>query len=164
MRKVSLNGWTAPPRTLKVFKIPNCNRKLTLDKDAGRLLTALAADYHQTVRPLDIGRVDEGGYAFREANGASGHLSNHASGTAIDLNWSQEGAQGSKLGAAFFHQVKHRKAINAIKARYGRWVQWGGDWRAKDYMHWEIKPGVTRVMVLNACKQLGIDANGVRKP
>lgn len=164
MRNVSLNGWTAPPRTLKVFKIPGCNRKLTLDKDAGRLLTALAADYHQTVRPLDIGRVDEGGYAFREANGASGHLSNHASGTAIDLNWSQEGAQGSKLGAVFFHQVKHRKAINDIKARYGRWVNWGGDWRAKDYMHWEIKPGVTRVMVVNACKQLGIDANGVRKP
>ena len=158
----SLNGWPAPPEKLKVFKIPNCNRRLTLDKDAGRLLTALAADYHETVRPLDIGPTDEGGYAYREAMGAAGRLSNHASGTAIDLNWREEGAQGSKIGALFFNKVKNRKAINAIKSRYGRWVDWGGDWRAKEYMHWEIKPGVNRVMVLNACKQLGINANGVR--
>lgn len=159
----SLNGWPAPPSKLKVFKIPNCNRRLSLDSDAGRLLTALAADYHATVRPLDIGPTDEGGYAFREANGAPGKISNHGSGTAIDLNWREEGAQGSKWGAAFFARLPNKKAVAAIKARYGRWVQWGGDWRARDYMHWEIRPGVTRAEVLAACKELGIDASGVRK-
>lgn len=159
----TLNGWAAPPFHLKVFKVPGANRKLTLDEDAGRLLTAVAADYHATVRKIDVGSIDDGGYAFREANGAPGKISNHASGTAIDLNWREEGAQGSKWGATFFAQAKHRKAVDEIKKRYGRWVQWGGDWRAKDYMHWEIKPGVTRTQILNACEYLGIDENGVRK-
>ena len=158
----SLNSWPAPPPKLKTFQVPGANRRLTCDADAGRILVALAADYHATVRAIDVGQVDDGGYNYRPAAGNTRRLSNHASGTAIDLNWREEGAQGSALGAKFFAAAKNRLAVEALKRRYGRWVQWGGDWRAKDYMHWEIKPGVTRAQVLAACDTLNIDIEGRR--
>ena len=115
----SLNGWPVPPKQLKTFKVPGANRRLTLDKDAGRILVALAADYHKTVRKIDIGRVDDGGYANRDANGAPGKKSNHASGTAIDLNWSEEGAQGSAWGQKFFNRPDNIAKIKLLKKRYG---------------------------------------------
>lgn len=159
----SLNGWQVPPPHLHTFTVPGTNRRLTLDRDAGPLLVALAADYHRTVKPIDVGTVDEGGYNNRDANGAPGRKSNHASGTAVDLNWSKEGAQASKTGRVFFANKEHRDAVNLIKRRYGSVIQWGGDWGAKDYMHWEIKPGVTRAQVQTLIKKLGISAEGVRR-
>ena len=158
----SLNGWPVPPKRTVTKKVPGADRRLTLASDAAPLLLAVAADYHATVKPIDKGTWDEGGYNDRDANGAPGRKSNHASGTAIDLNWSEEGAQGSAWGKKFFAQTKHRLAIQAMKKRYGQWVQWGGDWRANDYMHWEIKPGVSAAAVKEACVKLGINTNGVR--
>ena len=159
---VSLNKWAAPPSNLKKFKVPGTKRTLTLDVDAGRILTAVAADYHVMVRPIDVGGTDDAGYSYRKARAAD-DLSNHSSGTAIDLNWTEEGAQGSNRGAKFFAQAKHRAAIQKLKKKYGRWVNWGGDWRAKDYMHWEIKSGISRGEIIEACKILGIDENGVQE-
>lgn len=159
----SLNGWPVPPKNLKTFKVPGANRKLTLDSDAGRILVALASDYHKNVRKIDTGKVDEGGYNNRDAAGAPGKKSNHASGTAIDLNWSEEGAQGSSWGQKFFSRPDNVAKIKLLKKAYGDIVQWGGDWRAKDYMHWEIKPGTTRQQVLDFCKKYNIDANGVKR-
>ena len=159
----SLNGWPVPPKKLKLFKVAGADRRLTLDKDAGRALAALASDYHKTVRAIDKGKVDDGGYNDRDAAGAPGRKSNHASGTAIDLNWSEEGAMGSNWGKKFFSDVKNIAKVSAIKKRYSPIIQWGGDWRAKDYMHWEIKPGVTRQQVIDFCKKNNIDENGVRK-
>lgn len=159
----SLNGWAAPAKNLKTFDIPGTDRRVTLDKDAGRVLVALAADYHKTVRKIDVGTWDEGGYNNREARQAAGKASNHASGTAVDLNWSEEGAMGSAWGKKFFAQAKTKAAIAVLKQRYGRVVQWGGDWRAQDFMHWEIKPGTSKADVLALCQKLGIDENGVRR-
>ena len=158
----SLNRWQVPSPRLKTFKIPGADRRVTLDADAGRILTALAADYHRTVRAIDKGTWDEGGYNNRQARNADA-LSNHASGTAIDLHWSEEGALNSAWGKRFFAQAKTKLAVAAIKRRYGSVVQWGGDWsRLKDYMHWEIKPGVSRAQVQALAKKLGIDKEGVR--
>jgi hypothetical protein len=160
---ISLNGWVVPPPRLKTFDIPGTTRRVTLDSDAGRLLVALAADYDATVRPIDKGTWDEGGYNLRKARNAP-RWSNHASGSAIDLNWSEEGALNSAWGKRFFAQAKTRLAVAKIKARYGKCVQWGGDWRTlKDYMHWEIKPGTTRVQVRALADKLGIDDNGKRR-
>ena len=159
----SLNGWPVPPKATRIFNIPGTKRRVTLEPTAGRLLVALAADYHKTVRPIDVGPWDEGGYNDRDARNAPGKKSNHASGTAIDINWSEEGAQNSSWGKKFFAQAKSIAAIAALKRRYGSCVAWGGDWRAKDFMHWEIKPGVDRQKVLALCQKLNIDADGVRK-
>jgi hypothetical protein len=160
---VSLNGWPVPPKKLVTKKVPGADRRLTLAADVAPLLLAVAADYHKTVRPIDQGTWDEGGYNNRDANGAPGKKSNHASGSAIDLNWSEEGAQGSSWGKKFFAQAKTKVAIALLKKRYGAFITWGGDWRAQDFMHWEVKPGVTAADVRTACLKLGIDENGVRK-
>jgi hypothetical protein len=159
----SLNGWPVPPKKLVTKKVNGADRRLTLAADAAPLLLAVAADYNQSVKRIDVGKVDDGGYNDRDANGAPGKKSNHASGTAIDLDWSEEGAQGSNWGKKFFAQAKTKIAITLMKKRYGQWIQWGGDWRAQDFMHWEIKPGVTAADVEAACLKLGIDGNGVRK-
>lgn len=165
MANTTLNGWPYPAKKMKAFTVEGTSRKLTLDVDAGRLLAALAADYHRTVRPIDEGAVDEGGFCDRDARAAAGHKSNHANGTACDLNWSKEGARGSVSGTQFFAQIQTQLAIRAIKQRYGSCVQWGGDWSPKfnDPMHWEIKPGVSRADVVALADRLGIDKNGIRK-
>lgn len=158
----SINGWQVPPHKLKTFQIPGADRRVTLDADAGRILTALASDYHKTVRPIDKGTWDEGGFNNRQARNAAAK-SNHASGTAIDLNWSEEGALNSSWGKRFFAKARVRLAIAKIKRRYGSVVQWGGDWRTlKDYMHWEIKPGASRAKVKALADKLGIDREGRR--
>lgn len=158
----SLNGWPVPPLKLKTFQIPGTKRRVTLDADAGRILVALAEDYHKTVRKIDVGPWDEGGYNNRPARNANA-MSNHASGTAIDLNWSEEGALNSAWGKRFFAQAKVKIAIARIKKRYGSVVFHGADWRTlKDYMHWEIKPGVSRTQVLALAKKLRISDNGIR--
>ena len=159
---VSLNGWQVPPFKLKTFQIPGADRRVTLDADAGRILVALAADYHRTVRAIDRGVWDEGGFNNRQARNADAK-SNHASGSAIDLNWSEEGAVNSAWGRRFFASARARLAVARIKARYGSVVQWGGDWRTfKDYMHWEIKPGASRAKVKALAEKLGIDREGHR--
>lgn len=163
----SLNGWPVienygDPR-LVTNTIPGVpKRRLTLARDAAPLLLALAHDYHQWVAPLDVGTWDEGGYNNRDAAGAPGRKSNHASGSAMDLNWSAEGAQGSARGAAFFGQLRVRLAIARIKLIYGDVVTHGGDWRARDWMHWEIKAGVSPAQVRAKIKALGITPEGVR--
>lgn len=160
----SLNGWLVPPPVLRTYQVPGANRRLTLDSTAGPILVAVAADYHRTVRPIDKGPVDEGGFNKRPATMAPGKWSNHASGTAIDLNWSEEGALNSAWGKRFFASAKAAAAIAVIRLRYRKVVQWGGDWRpgAKDYMHWEIKPGVSRAAVQAERKRLNIDLSGKR--
>lgn len=159
---VTLNGWPYPAKKLVTKAVPGTTRRLTLNADCAPLLLALAADYHRTVRAIDKGPVDEGGFNDRDARISKGFKSNHANGTAMDLNWREEGAQGSAWGKKFFAQAKTRVAIAALKKRYGSCVQWGGDWRALDYMHWEIKPGVSAGAVADLTKKLGIDKNGVR--
>ena len=159
----TLNGWPYPAAKLVTKMVPGTNRKMTLNADCAALLLAVAADYHATVRPIDQGAVDDAGFCDRDARAAAGQKSNHANGSAADLNWSQEGAQNSSWGQKFFAQAKIKLAIAAMKQRYGSCVQWGGDWnKYKDYMHWEIKPGVTVAQVKALCAKLGIDENGVR--
>lgn len=159
----SLNGWPVPPAKLRTFQIQGTDRRVTLDVDAGRVLAALAADYHRWVRPIDKGAWDEGGYNNRQARNANA-WSNHASGTAVDLNWSEEGRLNSSWGRNFFATAKAKAGIALLKRRYGKVVWWGGDWsRLKDYMHWEIRTNVDRAQVLRFCTEMKIDKDGFRK-
>lgn len=161
----SLNGWQYPSPKLRTFDVPGANRRLTLDATAGPLLVAVAADYDATVRRIDIGQTDEGGYCDRDARQGGGRKSNHANGTAIDLNWSEEGALNSSWGKRFFADVKHKAAMAVILKRYGSCIAWGGNaWssRTRDYMHFEIKPGTSRADVQRLIAKLGIDKNGKR--
>ena len=158
----TLNGLPADLKQSK-FTVPGTKRNITASTDFGPILIALASEYHRTVRPIDVGAVDDAGQCKREARAAKGRLSNHYNGTAIDLNWSEEGAQNSNWGKRFFASAKAKAAILVLKKRYGSVVQWGGDWDARDFMHWEIKPGVSLKQAQSLMVKLGINADGVRK-
>lgn len=162
MMTVSLNGWAYPAKKKVTLNIPGADRRITLNVLCAPLLVALAADYHATVRPIDVGTWDEGGFCDRDARAASGRKSNHATGSAIDLNWSEEGAVNGAWGRKFFAKAKVKLAVRAIQKRYGSCVNWGGDWRMRDYMHWEIKPGATPDQVAALTAKLKIDKKGVR--
>src|SRR5699024_11367681 len=72
------------------------------------------------------------GYAERKIRGGAS-LSNHASGTAIDLN-----APRHYLGARGTFTKKQVRAIRKILSDVGGVIRWGGDYRnRKDEMHFE---------------------------
>ena len=65
----SQNGWPASPDQkeigVKEFKIKNANRKMRLQKDAGKILAAFASEFHAQVEPIDEGVFDDWAYAYR---------------------------------------------------------------------------------------------------
>ena len=65
----SQNGWPASPDQkeidIKVFKIKNTKREMRLQKDAGVILAAFAAEFHAQVEPIDEGVFDDWAYAHR---------------------------------------------------------------------------------------------------
>lgn len=134
--KKSQNGWPASPDQkeigIKEFKIKNTDRKMRLQKDAGVILAAFAAEFHAQVEPIDEGVFDEWGYAYREVRGSDSDLSNHSSGTAIDLN-----ATKHPLGMSNTFTKQQAIIIRELCKKYG--LRWGGDYsKRKDEMHFEI--------------------------
>src|SRR5690606_27057234 len=84
------------------------------------------------------GALDDWGYAERPIRGSS-VISNHASGTAIDLNATKHplGASGTFTST----QVTRIREILAVTRNH---VRWGGDYTGrKDEMHFEINDGRT---------------------
>ncbi|NDH64829.1 MAG: hypothetical protein EBY26_00285 [Microbacteriaceae bacterium] len=168
----SINGWDviesqSDPR-LAVGVVPGTRIKLRARKEFLPLVLALAADYHKEVAPLRAGEC--GVYAFRKALQGGGLYSDHASGTAADLNWGHEGAMGAKGGMKTMTDAQI-KACAEIKKRY-KIVIWGGDAakggdykdaKSWDPMHFALKPKTTVVNVNKVIAELGIDKNGVRK-
>ena len=134
--KKSQNGWPASPDQkeigIKEFKIKNTDRKMRLQKDAGVILAAFAAEFHAQVEPIDEGVFDDWAYAYREVRGSDSDLSNHSSGTAIDLN-----ATKHPLHAENTFTKQQAAKIRELCKKYG--LRWGGDYsKRKDEMHFEI--------------------------
>ena len=96
------------------------------------MLVGFAAEFHATIEPIDEGTLDSWGYAFRMVRGREDRLSNHSSGTAIDLN-----ANAHPLGAQNTFAEGKALLIIQLAAKYG--LKWGGTYRnRKDEMHFEI--------------------------
>jgi hypothetical protein len=105
------------------------------------LLVGFAAEFHNLIEPLDVGSLDDWGYAYRDVRGVPGKLSNHASGTAIDLNASKH-----PLGKVGTFEAAKVPMIRALAKKYG--LIWGGDWSRKDEMHFEIGINPAKVVAL----------------
>ena len=102
---------------------------------AGFLLCHLILWYHEVVHKLnEKGSVwDEWGWAWRAVRGQTSGLSNHASGTAVDLN-----ATRYPLGRMVMAAWRKAK-IRARLLLYAGAIRWGGDYEGrKDEMHFEI--------------------------
>ena len=88
----SQNGWPALPAgssKLHQWKIPAKNGliKVTLrNGSAGLLLAHYAMWYSESIEDVTGKVLDDWGWAYRAIRGESTGLSNHASGTALDLN------------------------------------------------------------------------------
>ena len=132
----SQNGWTASKvRTdigIESFLIPGTKVKLSCNKDVAPLLVGFAAEFHELIEPIDEGGLDDWGYCYREVRGSTTALSNHSSGTAIDLN-----ATKHPLGKAGTFPLEKVPMIQALAKKYS--LTWGGDYRGrKDEMHFEV--------------------------
>jgi len=132
----SANGWTASKIKAEIdidsFAIPGTKIKLTCNKAVAPLLVGFAAEFHKLIEPIDEGSLDDWGYCYREIRGSSTNLSNHSSGTAIDLNSTKHPL--GKIGTFPNEKVP---MIRALAKKYG--ILWGGDFKhRKDEMHFEI--------------------------
>jgi hypothetical protein len=148
----SQNGWPANRRELVSSRVvPGSGVRLTVRNGAaGDLLLEVASLFDRLVQDIDA-VADDWGYAERPIRGAT-TLSNHASGTAIDLNatrWALGSDPSVNLNSAQIDTV-HR-----IVGATGGVVRWGGDYTGrKDPMHFEINDNRTEADCARALDQL----------
>ena len=149
----SYNGWPASKDQaelgIKSYLVPGTERKLRCASAVAPLLIGFAAEFHNLIEPIDDDGLDDWGYAFRDVRGVPGKLSNHASGTAIDLNASRH-----SLKAINTFEPGKVPMLRALTKKYG--LTWGGDYKGrKDEMHYEISINAVKVAAL--ITQLGLE-------
>jgi hypothetical protein len=125
----SQNGWTAPPPSL-------ANLSWITGKvrsgDVYTVFNYLCERFNAEVEKIN--RAWSWGYAYRDIRGST-TLSNHASGTAVDLN-----SPAHPLGPSGTFSAKQTAAIQEILRDLEGKVRWGGNYRTdrKDEMHFGI--------------------------
>ena len=144
----SSNGWPASKDPaeigIKSFKVPGTDLKIRCAEKVAPLLIGLASEFHETIEPIDKGTLDDWGYCFRMIRGTTDSLSNHSSGTAIDLN-----ATKHPLGKENTFSPENAAKCIALAKKYG--CKWGGTYRSrKDDMHFEIALNPTQTKELIA--------------
>jgi len=144
----SANGWPASKDRaeigIKSFTVPGTNLKLACAEAVAPLLIGFANEFHSLIEHIDGGSLDDWGYCYRDVRGNVGKLSNHSSGTAIDLN-----ATKHPLGKVGTFPNEKVPMIRALAKKYG--LIWGGDYRnRKDEMHFEIALTPAKVVELIA--------------
>ena len=132
----SQNGWPASKDQaaikIKSFPIKGTDIKIRCNELAGVILAAFAAEFHTQVEPIDKGELDDWGYNYRPVRGTTDKLSNHSSGTAIDLN-----ATKHPLGKEHTFTGVQEVKLKALVKKYG--LRWGGSYKTrKDEMHFEV--------------------------
>lgn len=130
---VSQNGWP-------VIELGTDERLAIIPKIAGRvrkgdveyIFKRLIEEFDTRVEDIDLGK-DDWGFSNRNAYGSS-QKSDHASGTAIDIN-----ATKHPIGRANTFSTKQVTAINKIVKSLKGAVVWGGIWTKRpDEMHFTI--------------------------
>lgn len=135
----SQNGWpalAADSRNLHTWAIPGTDRTLRLrNGSAGFLLIHLALWFDARIEGVDGGILDDWGYAYRPIRGYESGLSNHSSGTAMDLNATQH-VLGREDTFTASEELQIRRRVNDF---FDGVIRWGGEYSGrKDEMHFEI--------------------------
>lgn len=146
----SANGWTASKDQAEigigVFTVVGGMKpvRLRCAKAVAPLLVAACKEWHKKIEKLEPGEVQ--GYAYRDVRGGSGTLSNHASGTAVDI-WPSKHPQGDADGNL---SPLQRTIILEICAKYG--LRSGGTYKSAkpDWMHIEVDIPPAKVAALIA--------------
>lgn len=134
----SQNGFpalAADSKLLYTWTVPGDGTRLRLrNGSTGYLLIDLATRFSRRVEALKEPVLDDWGYAFRPIRGYETGLSNHASGTAEDLN-----ATDHPLAVDHTFTPKEVDEIHRLLGKYDGCIRWGGDYSGrKDPMHFEI--------------------------
>lgn len=134
----SQNGWPAlvdGDRRLYIWTIPTKHGDVRIrlrNGSAGFLIAHYVLWYAEVLEPV-VGKVlDDWGWAYRPVRGAV-VLSNHASGTAADIN-------ATKYPLGTDHMSRAQKARIRLRLKFYRGcLRWGGDYHNRlDQMHVEI--------------------------
>ncbi len=149
----SYNDWPvgSPASAIGVawYNVPGTSPTVSMQVKGGDVATVMmyvASRFDNEVEHL----VDDycGGYSYRKNVNNPSVWSNHASGTAMDLNFDQH-PNGASVSQTFTSgQVA---AIRGILSDCGGVIYWGGDYRGTvDAMHFEINvpPGDSRLTSL----------------
>jgi len=143
----SYNGWPASKDQAEIgivsIPIEGTKLKVRCAKAVAPLIAGFCKEFHKLIEPIDEGTLDDWGYAFRDVRNVPGKLSNHASGTAIDINATQH-----PLGKVGTFPAEKIPMIKALSKKYG--LIWGGSetWKRRDEMHFEIALGEAKVAAL----------------
>ncbi|MGS0687133.1 M15 family metallopeptidase [Nakamurella sp. GG22] len=135
----SYNGWPvgSPASAIGVgsYPVPGTSIRLQLKGgDVATVLTYVAGRFNAEVEKLIS--YQSGGYSYRMNVNNPSVWSNHASGTAMDLNWELH-PNGAPVSRGF--TSGEVAAIRRILADCNGVVYWGGDYRGTvDAMHFEI--------------------------
>jgi len=158
----SANGWpaSADPEAIDIVRkrVPGTDLKLRVAKAVAPLLIGFAAEFHKLVEPIDATKtLDDWGWCYRKVKGSNTVVSNHSSGTALDLN-----AQSHPLGAVGTFNDEQVKIINRLCRKYG--LRFGGNYRnRKDEMHFEIALNAVQVETLIRGLEMETDENETEK-
>lgn len=137
----SQNGWTASPNSSNYVPFRWITGRINKNKDVGIIFEDLCDWFNKNIEPIT--KAHSWGYAYRVIR-AGVRLSNHASGTALDLN-----APRHPLGVSGTFSKDDQKLIKAKMKEYGGVVRWGGSYLLrKDDMHFEINASAARCAVL----------------
>lgn len=133
---ISQNGWPASENpndigiTTVTLNLRNGTKTVQVANKAAEPLREIIKWWDENIEPVETVY----GYNYREIRGEekTGKLSNHASGTAVDINASKHA-----LGVEGTVPFTTRASITAKAALLG--LRWGGDYRhRKDEMHFEV--------------------------
>lgn len=133
----SQNGWpvlTPDSPLLYSWDLPRSGTRLRVrNGSAGFLLIHLALWFDKRLEDLDEPLLDDWGYAYRPVRGYT-TWSNHASGTAVDLN-----ATDHPLAVDHTFTDAEERAIRQRLTLYAGCIRWGGNYSGRlDAMHFEI--------------------------
>lgn len=163
----SYNGWSASPSlaTVVIEPVPGVRLRVRKNKNVKSIFTYIAQQFNARVD--DITRphkADDWGFNYRPNKNNPSSLSNHSSGTAIDLD-ATEHPNGVKTSKTF--TAREIATVHQILDELDGTVEWGGDYnKTPDAMHFEIavKPGrlgaigrkIRKAMVNGKTQRLGV--------
>lgn len=130
----SQNGWTVQSSTAHLW--PNPYVGSILAGPVWVVLSAFIREFNELVEPVH--RAQSGCYNRRKIAGSS-KWSNHASATAVDLNWAKHpaGRKGTFAGL--------ESTVSELVGHFHGVIRWGRLY--DDEMHFEIAPKVTPAAV-----------------
>lgn len=162
MVETSQNGWTVLESRPPYKSVPRIEPNVQFALRPGSvsvILLEVARRWHNEVERLDLpGEKDEWGWADRPVRGQKTGFSNHASGTAIDLNATRHPRGVAASDSLNSVQISRCRAIvQSMKDKdTGKVVvRWGGDYTGTpDAMHWEIADGVDQQMAARVAARI----------